>query len=77
MPLLKKFEITSPHVKQTEKEIVADFQYSYTAVDNSGATPKFVPTTKTYTLKTETTVPKMGYVKPKRDALRFLSTSCA
>jgi hypothetical protein len=63
MPLIQKFDITAPHVKKTEKEIVTDFHYSYTAVDNSGPTPKFTPTAKTYTLKTETVVPKMGYVK--------------
>lgn len=63
MPLVQKFDITSPNVKQTEKEIVTDFQYAYTQVDNSGPKPKFVPTTKTYTLKTETTVPKLGCVK--------------
>lgn len=60
MPLVQKFDITSPNVKQTDKEIVTDFQYAYTQVDNSGPKPKFVPTTKTYTLKTETTVPKLG-----------------
>ena len=62
MPLINKFEISAPHVKKTETEIVSDFQYAYTTVDNSGATPKFVPSTKTYTLKTQTVVPKLGYV---------------
>jgi hypothetical protein len=63
MPLIKKFDITSPNVKQTESEIVTDFQYAFTQVDNSGPVPKFVPQTKTYTLKTQTTVPKLGYVR--------------
>lgn len=76
MPLLNKFEISSPHVKQTDKEIVADFNYSYTAVDNSGATPKFVPTSKVYTLKTETTVPKMGYVEVTSMPVLFRLALC-
>lgn len=62
MPLIQKFEINAPHVQKTDTEIVTDFQYAFTQVDNSGPTPKFVPTNKTYTLKTQTTVPKLGYV---------------
>lgn len=62
MPLINKYDIVAPHVKRTDTELVADFQYAYTEVDNSAATPKFVPTTKTYTFKTQTVVPKLGYV---------------
>lgn len=60
MPLIKKFDIAAPHVKQTDTEIVTDFQYAFTEVDNSGPVPKFVPKNKVYTLKTQTTVPKLG-----------------
>lgn len=63
MPLVKKFDIQTPNVKKTDTELVADFAYAYTEVDNSGAVPKFVPQTKTYTFKTQTTVPKLGYVE--------------
>lgn len=60
MPLIKNFEINSPNVTVTDKEIVTNFDYSYTEVDNSGPKPKFTPTHKVYTIKTETTVPKLG-----------------
>lgn len=71
MPLIQKYDIDSPHVQKTDKEITADFQYSFTQVDNSGATPKLIPTTQTYTFKTQTTVPKLGCVSSLFSPLRW------
>jgi hypothetical protein len=62
MPLIKNFTVSSPDVKYTDEEIIADYNYHTTKVEVSGDAPKVIPVTRKYTFKTERKVPKMGYV---------------
>lgn len=60
MPLFETFKVDSPHVKEDDNTIVAEYEYTFTEVDSSGDVPRFIPKSKKYQFKTEKSIPKLG-----------------
>lgn len=60
MPLVEKFKVNAPHVHENDDNIVSEYTYSYTEVENTGDAPTFTPKSKNYIFKTEKKLPKLG-----------------
>jgi len=60
MPLIEKFKVNAPHVQENDENIVSEYTYSFTEVNNLGDVPTFTPKSKNYIFKTEKKVPKLG-----------------
>ncbi len=77
MPLVRNFVVQSPNVSYTDDAIVSSYTYDTTRVDLSAEPARVVPVTKKYKFKTESKVPKLGYVlkRPFNELKRFGSHS--
>ena len=62
MPLIEKFKVNAPHVQENDENIVSEYTYNFTEVNNLGDVPTFTPKSKNYIFKTEKKVPKLGYI---------------
>lgn len=60
MPLIEKFKVNAPHVQENDENIVSEYTYNFTEVNNLGDVPTFTPKSKNYIFKTEKKVPKLG-----------------
>lgn len=65
--LADKFKVQSPNVRYTDKHIVSEYTYRNTEVRVQNGDVTVVPKETEYTFKTETKVPRLGYLKKVDD----------
>lgn len=62
MVLVESFKVNSPNVKYEKEEILSEYIYRNTAASINNDQVVISPVEKKYTFKTNTKVPKLGYI---------------
>ena len=58
--LTNKFQVVSPNVKYTDKEIISNYKYTFTKINSTKEEVIVTPVEKIYNFKVERKVPKLG-----------------